>query len=685
MLVSWEWLAEYVDLTVDHETLATRWALTGLNHESTEIKNGIPVIDLEVTSNRGDCLGHIGIAREASVLLSQTLRIPEANPAEAKTPASSLVQIDNQFAEGCPRYTARLVRGVKVGPSPEWLRSRLEAIGVKSINNVVDVTNYVMFECGQPLHAFDFAQIKGGKVIVRAGQPKEEFVAIDHKKYVLDPSVVVIADAERAIALGGVMGGVDSEVSESTIDVLIEAADFTPLSIRRTARKLKLHSPASHRFERRVDAKQMDWASRRCCELIMQVAGGDLQSGVLESGEIPSQQTSLSLRHERVTQVLGIEVPWETSLDILERLGCSVVKDSTKSSGTALVNPPSFRMDLTREIDLIEEIARIHGYDKIPEDAIVPMVASAKRPVDVMMQSVRNVCCGYGFFETMTPSLIGKTPATSISPWTDSPAMSTLVPLLEGASQLRRSLVPSLLASRLHNQQQSNRDVRLFESSNVYLSTKDALPNEQFTLGLLGAGDVREVIGVIEEIFLRVGGPDFQEKQLSQEVVAWPYLQPDSGVTWTLNGQLVAWAGTVSRSIADGMKLDSLVPIGELSLSALLPHARMVPQLSPIIPFPVIERDLNLIVDESLQWKDLQSVVRNAAGPLCIGVGFQEVYRDNAKDGPGRKRVLFSIQLQSQTETLTSQQADQVIEQVLKATKDKFQATLLDAAPTTKS
>lgn len=681
MLVSWEWLSDYVDLTVTHEELATRWALTGLNHESTEIKDGVPVIDLEVTSNRGDCLGHIGIAREASVLLSQPLRIPNPTPPESSASIASQLTVENQFADGCPRYTARLIRGVKVGPSPDWLKKRLEAIGVKSINNVVDATNYVMFECGQPLHAFDFQNIRGGKIIVRPGRPKEEFLAIDHKKYILDPSVVVIADAERAVALGGVMGGVDSEVTDSTVDVLLESADFIPLAIRRTARKLKLHSPASHRYERRVDSHQLDWASRRCCELILQLAGGELQSGVADTGEKLWDAPEVTLRNARVRKVLGIEVPWETSLDILERLGCKLSNNSAGAAGeeTVSVKAPSYRMDLIREVDLIEEIARIYGYDKIPEDAIVPMVASAVRPKDVMMRTVRNVCCGFGFYETMTPSLIGKSPAASISPWTDAPALATLVPLLEGASQLRRSLAPSLIASRLHNQQQSNRNVRLFETANVYLPVAGGLPKQQLNLGLQGGTDLREVVGAIEEIFDRVCGIDFAETKLQKSVVDWNFTHPGAAVRWTIGDKTIAWAGIVARSISDSLKLDSQISVAEVDLDLLLEHARLVPRLQPIIPFPVIDRDLNLIVDEPLRWQDLQSVIRDAAGPLCIGLAFQEIYRDTKKDGEGKKRVLFSLQLQSEKETLTSQQADEVIARVLAATKDKFGAALLDA------
>jgi phenylalanyl-tRNA synthetase beta chain len=674
MLVSWEWLSDYVDIEISHEEMANRWALTGLNHEKTEIVNGTPVIDLEITSNRGDCLGHIGIAREASVLLSSELRYPAPQLKCVDQPVSQALAIDNQFASACPRYTGRIIRGVKIGPSPEWLRQRLEAIGVKSINNVVDATNYVMFECGQPLHAFDLKMIRGGKIIVRPAHEKEPFVAIDHRTYQLDPQMVVIADAERAVALGGVMGGVDSEVSNTTVDVLIEAADFAPMSIRRTARKLKLHSPSSYRYERRIDSSQLDWASQRCCEIILQTAGGQLLSGLVDSGVCPDSRKPITLREARIVDVLGMVVPWERSIDILVRLGCQVFEDR---GDQASVLAPTYRADLTREIDLIEEIARIYGYERIPEDAPVPLVASTKRPKDIMMQTVRTVACASGFDETLTPSLIGKSIASAVSPWSNEETMTTLVPLLEGANQLRRSLIPSLVAARLYNQSQTNRDSQLFETANVYLPQPAGLPLQQFNLGIIGPADIRYVVGTMEEIVHRVCGPEFLREQIVKVQPAWNFLAPQSGIVWQFEGQTLAWIGQLHRSLVDGLKLDVAASVAEMNLDLLLQYARLVPQLQPIVPFPTIERDLNLIVEEGVQWQSLSSTIQDAAGPLCIQVLFREIYRDTKKDGEGKKRVLLSIHLRSSTETLTSEQADAAIQNVLNACHRDYQATLL--------
>jgi phenylalanyl-tRNA synthetase beta chain len=675
MLVSWNWLSDYVTIDRSVEAMAALWAMSGLNHESTQWVEGDPVIDLEVTSNRADCLGHIGIAREASVLCDAVLTIPEPKLATVDTDIQTLFKVENRFIDACPRYTARIIRGVRIGPSAEWMAKRLRAIGIKPINNIVDATNYVLMECGQPLHAFDLSRIRGNKIVVRPALDKESFVAIDHRTYTLDPGMVVIADAERPLALGGVMGGLDSEVAETTCDVLIESASFAPMSIRRTARRLKLHSPSSHRFERRIDPNQVDWASRRCCELIMSMAGGELLNGSIDSHPIEHHMSECDLRGSQITKVLGIEVPWDSSLAILNRLGCrvEVVGDHER----ARVTPPTFRQDLTREVDLIEEIARVYGYDRIPENAMVPMVASMKRPKDVVLGTVRSVACAAGFDESLTPSLIGKTPVDRISPWSSEAALTTLTPLLEGASALRRSLMPSLIAARLHNQSQSNRDVRLFEIANVYLPRGSALPHEQVHLGLIAESDTRWIRGVLEEIVARCWGGARPDLQWSESEIAWEFLEPSSGVAWTVSGHMLGWVGALSKPLAQSMKLEGDVALGEMNLDVLLQHARLVPRVEGVVPYPAIQRDLNLIVNESLQWKTLRETIAASAGPLCVDIRFQEIYRDPSKDGGDKKRVLLTLVLQSDRETLKSHQADDVVANVLAACQEQWGARLL--------
>ena len=676
MLISWEWLADYVTLDAPIDQVVDRWALSGLNHESTEWVEGVPVIDLEVTSNRADCLGHIGIAREAAVLYSLALKIPAVDLPTSKQSVHEVLEVENLFPEACPRYTARVIRGVKIGPSPEWFAKRLRTIGIRPINNVVDATNYVMMECGQPLHAFDLNRIASNRVVVRPAAQKENFKAIDHRSYVLDPQMVVIGDSKSALALGGVMGGSDSEVSETTVDLLIEAASFEPMAIRRTARRLKLHSPSSHRFERRIDPQGLDFASRRCCQWILQFAGGQLLDGWIDTGAEPKVSSRIPLRRSRITRVLGIEVPWERCQDILSRLGCSL---ETEQESLVAV-PPSFRQDLTREIDLIEEIARVHGYEAIPEDAMVPMVASAARPKDTMMHTVRSIACASGFSETLNPSLIGKAAIDRISPWTVQDPLGTSVPLLEGASHLRRSLIPSLIAARLHNQSQSNRDVRLFETANVYLSQTeqlrgDQLPKEQYNFGCIAESEPRLVRGVFEEMIDRIWGQEGPE--LEERMVDFDFLDKGSSIAWFLQGSMIAWVGSLSRSLAQANKIDGPVALGELDLDLLLASARSVPKLRTLSPYPAILRDLNFIVDEGVLWGQILSTIEQSAGELFKEVVFREIYRDTKRDGQGKKRVLLTLTIQSDSETLKGEQADAVVSRVVSACEAQRGAKLL--------
>ena len=276
MIVSWNWLTEHVDLPMSLDELTERLTLTGLNLEGIEQVGDDTAIDLEVASNRPDCLGHLGVAREISVLWDQPLKKPDPQPAPAGQPVTEQTSVEVNCPELCPRYTARVIKGVKIGPSPDWLADRLRCLGIAVINNVVDISNYVMMECGQPLHTFDYNKLSGGKIIVRESKPGEKFTAINHQEYELQARTCVIADGEKAVALAGVMGGANTEVSDATVDLLIEAADFAPLSVRNTARRHNLHSPSSYRFERGVDPAGIDWASRRCCELILELAGGCL-------------------------------------------------------------------------------------------------------------------------------------------------------------------------------------------------------------------------------------------------------------------------------------------------------------------------------------------------------------------------------------------------------------------------
>lgn len=670
MLVSWKWLQDYVSLQMPPEELVERLAMAGLNHEASRPVDDDLQIDLEVTSNRPDCLGHIGIGREVSVLWQTGLSVPSPQPAETGPPVTELTRVSIHCPTLCYRYTARVLQGVRIGPSPRWLVERLATIGIPEINNVVDVTNYVMMECGQPLHAFDFAKLAGPEIMVREAQGGELFEAINHKTYPLEPGMCVIADAQRAVALGGVMGGAQTEVSAQTADVLIEAADFAPLAIRTTARKLVLHSPSSYRFERGVDPVGVDWASRRCCELILQLAGGRLARGVIAAGQGIPLRAPIVLRLSQLPRVMGIEVPRDEVQRILVALGCEGAAHDDRS---ITVVPPSWRRDLTREVDLIEEVARVHGYDRIPEDVGVPMAPSHRSDEDRVLDKVRQVLLCAGFDEAVTASVVPVEWASAFSPWTDAAAFQTSTPMLKGADRLRRSLIPSLLEVRRVNESLGNPLIELFETARVYLPCGGPLPQEQATLGIVSGGDYQRVKGVVEALLDSLGGGVPLEAVDTDQ----PLLDPQKSAELRVRGQCLGYLGELSADASKQTGLRAGATVAEIRMDGLATLADLIPKYVEPSPYPAIDRDLNLIVDETVRWASLAETVRQSVGECLEGLSYQETYRDPNKDGAGKKRLLFSITLRSRQRTLTNEEADQIRQQVVAACHEKHGAVLL--------
>ncbi len=673
MLVCWEWLEQYVRLNVAPDDLANRFAMSGLNHESTTQVDRDVVIDLEVTSNRSDCLGHIGVAREAAVLLGQSLCVPPATVTTSSAiQAADLIRVDNRFPNACTQYTARVIKGVKIGPSPAWLARRLTAVGVKLVNNVVDVTNYVMLECGQPLHAFDLDHIRGGQIIVRPAQAGEKFLAIDHHTYELDEHTVVIADAERAVALGGVMGGADSEVSDGTVNLLIESAAFEPLSIRRTARRLKLHSPSSYRFERRPDPAGLDWASRRCCELILQVAGGTLASGCVDTGARQPAAQPIVFRLNQLKRILGIDVPQVEVKRILLALGCEVVDES---STAMTVIAPTWRRDVSREIDLVEEVARIYGYDKIPEDAIVPLTVAATRPKDIVLGRVRQVLSAYGIDEAITPSVVTQAQDGCGSPWTDAEPLCTDTPLLEGAKVLRRSLVPSLLTARAGNMTQAGIDASLYEVATVFIpGTGSALPTEQSKLAFVTGQDLLVAKGLVEDI-LAACAP--RGTALIAQAHEHPLFQRGTCTRYQVGDLNLGFVGLISKATAKAIGVSQATAVAELDMAPLMSVLEEIRRSQRVSPYPAVSRDLNFVLDDSIRWAQLESACQSAGGAMLQRVEYRETYRDEKKDGTGKKRVLLSLSFQSPDRTLTSAEVDQAVAQIIASCQSQCGGQLL--------
>ena len=467
MIISTNWLAEYVSLSVSADALVERLLLSGLNHESTRTIGSDTAIEIEVTSNRPDCLGHIGVAREAAVLFARPLHIPDPRLQEAAVAAAADIAVEILEPQICPFYSARVLKGVRVGPSPQWLVDRLGTVGVASVNNVVDVTNYVMLECGQPLHAFDLAKIRGGRLIVRRALPGETFTAINHKTYPLTDAMGVIADAEGAVALAGVMGGAGTEIASDTTDILLESAQFAPLSVRAAARGLVLASASSYRFERVPDPAAVDWASRRAVAMIAEIAGGHVSRGVVEAGHLKVSPATILLRNGRVAEVLGIEIPAERQQAIL--IGLGFVAESVDGAGSRW-RAPTWRRDCWREIDLVEEIARIEGYEKVSENEPIAARPVAESARERTLRRASEVLVAAGLCEAMTRSVVGAPLEVTASPWGDTPPLVCAPPLVRGADRLRRTLLPSLLEARAVNVAVGAQRPDLFETARGYLA-----------------------------------------------------------------------------------------------------------------------------------------------------------------------------------------------------------------------
>jgi phenylalanyl-tRNA synthetase beta chain len=674
MLVSWNWLKDYVSHDLSVEEVTGTLTMSGLNLEEIVPQGGDTAVDLEVTSNRPDCLGHLGVAREISVLFQRDFILPAAEPAESGSHTSEVTSVENLATDLCPRYIARVIRDLKVGPSPRWLIERLATIGQPSVNNVVDVTNYVLMECGQPLHAFDLDKLAGKRIVVRRAEKDETIKAIDQKDYELEAGTCVIADAEHPVAIAGVMGGFSTEISDKTTNVLIETAAFQPLSVRNTARQLNLHSPSSYRFERGVDLEQLDWASRRCCELILQVAGGELLIGAIVAGEEKSaQRQPIAFRYSQVERILGISVESQESEQILISLGLEKVSGNEESANFLA---PSWRRDLTREIDLIEEIARVHGYDKIPVNVPIAVVPSSNSLADRTSDRIRETLTANGIYEAITMSFVSQ---EMCSHWPLGPKRSEPLLKVEHSSRrqenvLRQSLIPSLLQWRRENEKHSVFDACLFELAKVYLSADKSRPEEVAEprmLGIVGGWSFRELKGILESLVFRFN----REVKLSVEPISLPQFVEGRAASLSIDGWHWGICGELSRDLQDKLDLRDATSAAEVHIWVLEEIADLTPASRELPQYPAIERDLNFILEERTTWQELEQTVRGVAGELLDSIAFREQYRGKpiAAD---RKSYVLSLSYRSAERTLTGSEVDQIQQQVILACRSRLGAEL---------
>jgi len=670
MKTTLNWLKEYCEFDLPAKELAHRLSMSGVLVEEVIETGEDVVLVIEATSNRPDLLGAIGIAREVSALVGAPLRLPPVEFQSSAEPIESAASVEVSAPDLCPRYTARLIRGVRVGPSPEWLRRRLAAIGVRSINNVVDVTNYVLYECGQPLHAFDFARLRGGKIVVRRAREGETLVAIDGTKCRLTPDRLVIADAERPVAVAGVMGGQETEVSESTSDVLLESAEFDRGSVRRTARALLLSSDSSYRFERGVDPVQVEWASRRATRLILETAGGRVCRGVLDIWQWPYRPAQIRLRFDRIGRVLGTAIPPDAAVVALERLGFEVV--GRDAAGVAVAVPPFRARDVYREIDLIEEVIRIHGYDRIPERTGMRVVAGRVSKGERVEALVREALVGMGYQEVITSSFCTEAVAALVSPWSDLPAVGLTNTVRRDENRLRVSVLPELLRVKRTNLSHGVPVSPLFEIGCVFLRRPpresgeplrdDARPMEKRVLAILDDADIPSLKGALEALFraLRLNErPRFVPLDCA-------FFEKGRAARILLGETLLGVIGETGEAPAALYDLPRRPCVAEMDLDLLVGAANLERTFSRLPTYPASERDLAVVVDETVTWAEIEDAVRRLDLPNLQEIRFFDIFRGKPVP-PGKKSIAFTLAFRAPDRTLTREEVEEARQRCIEA------------------
>ncbi len=627
---------------------------------------GDTVLDIELTPNRGDCLSHLGMAREISALTGAPVRPPadELDAFLGTRDAAQLVSVVIDDAVGSPRYTARVIDGLIIGPSPRWMRRRLEAVGVRPISNLVDVTNYVMFELGQPLHAFDLTRVGGPKLRVRRARAGERLTTLDGQDRTLEAGDLLICDDKAPIALAGVMGGAGSEVDATTTQVLLESAAFEPASVRRTARRLGLHSEASHRFERGIDQTAVDRASRRAARLLAELGGGKVARGVVDVEPAPRRPVVIALRPERLTALLGFTIETPAITRYLSALG---IETKVEQGGALLrCTPPAARLDLELEVDLIEEAARLHGYDHIP--ATLPATQARPRAAgDALTEATRDALAAAGLWEAPTFGFTSPARLAALRFPEGHPVSRPIPlknPLREEQSVMRTSLVANLLAALARNLKHGAADVRLFEIGSVFLPSGQALPDEpRYVAGVMcgsrpghlvpaGPLDFYDASGVIERLFAALRLPVELVPARAEE----GFLHPGVAAAVLCGGRHIGVVGEVHPETRDRFELDRACFAFELNLTCLPPAN--LPQYVPIERFPAIGRDVSFFVDDYIPAARVRSIVEAAKEPLLRELRVLEDYREAGRVPQGKKGMLWSMTYRASDRTLTDAEVD---------------------------
>ena len=686
MKVQVDWLKEYTEIDVPTDELGHVLTMAGLeieSHETVELPDGekSEVLELNVTPNRGYCLSHIGVAREVSALLNKSLKLPDplkTLESEWGTVAvEDRVSVENLEPELCPRYCALVIENVKVGPSPKWLKDRLTAIGLRPINNIVDITNFVMMEYGQPLHAFDRDLLAGNKIIIRRAKKGEPFASLDGTELKLEPDALVIADGEKPVALAGIMGGINSQVSETTSHIVLESACFNPATVRQGSKKYGLRSDSSYRFERSVDLNGVVSAQARAALMMKELAGGGICLGRVDIYPETGKSINIPLRVGRVNQLLGASFNSEQVRDLLSRLGMEVLSQPENME----VKIPSFRPDLLREVDLIEEIARIDGFDKV--DTVYPV--AGVRPVRIsprqnIAKKVREVFCCAGFAETVHYSFIERAYAEEFkTAFASEQVIALKNPLSSDYDTMRTSLLPGLLKTAGLNLSKGQKPLKLFEVGSVYSSDSTGLRTEKAVLSAIVLGpyeptpwkprggeyDFYDLKGTLETLITHL--------HLKLEIFpdSKPFLLPGKSVRVQIDDRELGYMGQMApeQNLVAELNVYAL----ELDLGALEKSSSL--RFQPIPKFPETYRDISILVDRSVTSQKAADLILKTGCPLIQKVDLYDHF-EGKKIQADKKSLTFALSFQSAERTLSDNEVNPLFEKIVQTLKSELGASL---------
>ncbi len=647
------------------------------------------ILEVSLTPNKSDCLSHLGIAREIAAYMRSQARKPEISLAESDEPVTDAAGVEIKDPDHCPRYTARVVKGAKIGPSPDWLKNRLLSVGLRPINNVVDVTNYILMEVGQPLHAFDLDKVADKKIVVRTASDGEKFTTLDGKERELDGRMLMICDGGKPVAIGGVMGGQNSEITDGTQNILIESAFFTPSSIRRTAKKLGIQSDSSYRFERGTDVDNLVWALDRAAMLIAETSGGKVLSGYIDEYPAPIEKKKCRLRYQRANDVIGINLTGGEMNDMLRALGFGILSGDAEG---AEVEIPAYRVDAEGEIDLIEEIARLYNYDNIEprfysrvdfETGGVP----AQMALPPLRRKFGRHLVENGFNEVLTQSMVDPQSARIFN----DDCVQIANPLGEELSIMRPSIIPSMLKTVRHNIRMGTPDLKLFETGRSFMKldpeaeslVKGFKEFEELAVVMTGKAypkqwgmparptDFYDIKGRVEELLESAG---IMGASFSAAATVNPAFSKNAIAVY-LNGIQVGIVGEIETSLLRKYDIEQGVFMAVLDMGQLYGIKIPVPQYSPVPPYPGSSRDLAFVFDKGVSAEDIRLEIIRHGGPLLRSVTLFDVYAGKSL-GEGKVSMAFSLDFSSPERTLVEKDVEEPLSLIINAIETKHNGVL---------